>query len=39
MRQFASQVSAKSFDGLLVIEPEGTLDYIAELHHQGCPSC
>ena len=26
MRQFASQVSAKSFDGLLVIEPEGTLD-------------
>ena len=29
MQQFASQVSAKSFDGLLVIEPEGTLDYIA----------
>jgi len=37
MRQFASQVSAKSFDGLLVIEPEGTLDYIAELHHHGLP--
>ena len=35
MRQFASQVSAKSFDGLLVIEPEGTLDYIAELHARG----
>jgi LacI family transcriptional regulator len=37
MRQFASQVSAKSFDGLLVIEPEGTLDYIAELHAHGLP--
>jgi len=37
MRQFASQVSAKSFDGLLVIEPEGTLDYIAELHSHGLP--
>jgi LacI family transcriptional regulator len=37
MRQFASQVSAKSFDGLLVIEPEGTLDYITELHARGLP--
>lgn len=37
MRQFASQVSANSFDGLLVIEPEGTLDYIAELHAGGLP--
>ncbi|NYT95912.1 LacI family DNA-binding transcriptional regulator [Salinispora sp. H7-4] len=37
MRQFATHVSAKSFDGLLVIEPEGTLDYIAELHDQGLP--
>ena len=37
MRQFATQVSAKSFDGLLVIEPEGTLDYIAELHARGLP--
>ncbi len=37
MRQFATQVSAKSFDGLLVIEPEGTLDYIAELHSHGLP--
>jgi LacI family transcriptional regulator len=35
--QFATHVSAKSFDGLLVIEPEGTLDYIAELHDQGLP--
>jgi LacI family transcriptional regulator len=37
MRQFASQVSAKSFDGLLVIEPDGTLDYITELHDRGLP--
>lgn len=37
MRQFASQVSAKAFDGLLVIEPEGTLDYITELSRQGLP--
>ena len=37
MRQFAQQVSARSFDGLLVIEPEGTLDYIASLHAQGLP--
>ena len=37
MRQFAAQVAAKSFDGLLVIEPEGTLDYIATLHSRGLP--
>ncbi|MEU4558010.1 LacI family DNA-binding transcriptional regulator [Actinoplanes sp. NPDC023936] len=37
MRQFAGQVAAKSFDGLLVIEPEGTLDYIANLHARGLP--
>ena len=37
IRQFASQVSAKSFDGLLVIEPDGTLDYITELHAHGLP--
>jgi len=37
MRQFATQVSAKSFDGLLVIEPEGTLEYIAGLHAKGLP--
>src|SRR3954452_590241 len=37
MRQFASQVSASSFDGLLVIEPEGTMDYIEELHTRGLP--
>ncbi len=37
LRRFAQQVSAKSFDGLLVIEPEGTLDYITELHSAGLP--
>jgi LacI family transcriptional regulator len=37
MRRFATQVSAKSFDGLLVIEPEGTLDYIEGLHADGLP--
>lgn len=37
MRQFSAQVSAKSFDGLLVIEPEGTLDYIALLYARGLP--
>jgi LacI family transcriptional regulator len=37
MRQFASQVSSNAFDGLLVIEPEGTLDYITELHGRGLP--
>ena len=37
MRQFASQVSASAFDGLLVIEPEGTMDYIAELYAGGLP--
>lgn len=37
MRQFAAQVSAKSFDGLLVIEPEGTIGHIAALHAGGLP--
>jgi LacI family transcriptional regulator len=37
MRQFATHVSAKSFDGLLVIEPENQLGYIAELHERGLP--
>ncbi|MBY8875675.1 LacI family transcriptional regulator [Micromonospora sp. PLK6-60] len=37
MRRFASQVSARSFDGLLVVEPEGTLDYITGLHRRGLP--
>jgi len=35
--RFASKVSAKSFDGLVVIEPEGTLSYLAGLHREGMP--
>ena len=37
MRRFAGHVRAEAFDGLLVIEPEGTLDYITELHAGGLP--
>ncbi|AXI76849.1 LacI family DNA-binding transcriptional regulator [Peterkaempfera bronchialis] len=37
LRRFADQVSGSAFDGLLVIEPENTLDYIAELHRKGLP--
>jgi LacI family transcriptional regulator len=37
LQRFASQASAKSFDGLLVIEPEGTLDFIVGLHRGGLP--
>ncbi|GAA1314895.1 LacI family DNA-binding transcriptional regulator [Saccharothrix xinjiangensis] len=37
LAQFASHVSAKAFDGLLVIEPPDTLNYIEALHDQGLP--
>jgi LacI family transcriptional regulator len=37
IRRFASKVSAKSFDGLVAIEPEGTLEYLGELHRKGLP--
>ncbi len=37
MRQFSAQVSGKAFDGLLAIEPEGTLDYLADLYAGGLP--
>ncbi|ONK09940.1 LacI family DNA-binding transcriptional regulator [Streptomyces sp. MP131-18] len=37
MAQFTSQVSARAFDGVLVIEPENTLRSIAALHRQGLP--
>lgn len=37
IRRFASQVSAKAFDGLVAIEPEGTLEYLTELHSGGLP--
>jgi hypothetical protein len=37
MWQFTTDPSADSFDGLLAIEPEGTLSYLAELHARGLP--
>jgi LacI family transcriptional regulator len=37
LRRFASQVSAKAFDGLVAIEPAGTLEYLTELHAGGLP--
>jgi LacI family transcriptional regulator len=37
IRRFDSQVSAKAFDGLVAIEPEGTLEYLTELHAGGLP--
>jgi LacI family transcriptional regulator len=35
--RFTGQVSARAFDGLLVVEPENTLDTIIGLHHKGLP--
>ncbi|QIQ02498.1 LacI family DNA-binding transcriptional regulator [Streptomyces liangshanensis] len=37
VQRFTTQVSARAFDGLLVVEPENTLDTIVGLHHQGLP--
>lgn len=37
LRRLGLQVAAKSFDGLLVLEPEGALGYITELHESGLP--
>lgn len=37
MTQFTSQVSARAFDGVLVVEPENTLGSIAALYRQGMP--
>jgi len=37
MQRFTEKVSARAFDGLLVVEPEGTLDYITHLHDDGLP--
>jgi LacI family transcriptional regulator len=34
---FTSQVSARAFDGLLVVEPENTLDMLTALHREGLP--
>ncbi|MEU3986150.1 LacI family DNA-binding transcriptional regulator [Streptomyces sp. NPDC026672] len=35
--RFTSQVSAGAFDGLLVVEPENTLDMLTALHRGGLP--
>ncbi|MEU1040761.1 LacI family DNA-binding transcriptional regulator [Streptomyces sp. NPDC005551] len=35
--RFTHQVSARAFDGLLVVEPENTLDMLTALHRDGLP--
>ncbi|MFF3402003.1 LacI family DNA-binding transcriptional regulator [Streptomyces sp. NPDC002659] len=37
VERFTSQVSARAFDGLLVIEPENTLGTITAMHRKGLP--
>lgn len=37
VEHFIGQVSARAFDGLLVVEPENTMDKITELHRKGLP--
>ncbi|MEE1838600.1 LacI family DNA-binding transcriptional regulator [Streptomyces sp. NPDC007076] len=37
VRRFTGQVSARAFDGLLVVEPENTLDHLNALHRGGLP--
>ncbi|MER8068605.1 LacI family DNA-binding transcriptional regulator [Streptomyces sp. NPDC094034] len=37
VEHFVTQVSARAFDGLLVVEPENTLDTIIGLHRKGLP--
>lgn len=37
VEHFTTQVSARAFDGLLVVEPENTLDTIIGLHRKGLP--
>ncbi|MEU3921495.1 LacI family DNA-binding transcriptional regulator [Streptomyces sp. NPDC029004] len=37
VERFTSQVSARAFDGLLVIEPENTLGTITAMHRGGLP--
>ncbi|MBM9619163.1 LacI family DNA-binding transcriptional regulator [Streptomyces zhihengii] len=34
---FTGQVSARAFDGLLVVEPEGTLETITAMYRRGLP--
>ncbi|MEU8673204.1 LacI family DNA-binding transcriptional regulator [Streptomyces sp. NPDC048560] len=37
VRRFTGQVSARAFDGLVVVEPENTLGHLTELHLAGLP--
>ncbi|WNI22275.1 LacI family DNA-binding transcriptional regulator [Streptomyces sp. ITFR-16] len=37
VERFTSQVSARAFDGLVVVEPENTLDHLTALHRDGLP--
>ncbi|WP_097986015.1 LacI family DNA-binding transcriptional regulator [Streptomyces sp. f150] len=37
VQRFTSQVSARAFDGLVVVEPENTLGHLTELHRDGLP--
>jgi LacI family transcriptional regulator len=37
LTQFARHVSANAFDGLLLVEPPDTLNYITSLHESGLP--
>ncbi|MFI6641032.1 LacI family DNA-binding transcriptional regulator [Streptomyces sp. NPDC050504] len=37
VERFTGQVSARAFDGLLVVEPENTLETITALHRKGLP--
>lgn len=37
VERFTTQVSARAFDGLVVVEPENTLDHLTELHRSGLP--
>ncbi|GAB2632789.1 LacI family DNA-binding transcriptional regulator [Streptomyces capparidis] len=37
VRRFTGQVSARAFDGLLVVEPENTLGILTALHRKGLP--
>ena len=37
LAQFARHVSANAFDGLLLVEPPDTLNYITSLHESGLP--
>ncbi|MEU9063682.1 LacI family DNA-binding transcriptional regulator [Streptomyces sp. NPDC048430] len=37
VERFTTQVSARAFDGLVVVEPENTLDQLTALHRSGLP--